>query len=160
MDFLFDHTKWSFLDEKHIVNKDAIPPKGRANPLTGYVNFILVTGEFRESYNIFAIISGNPVKPRPVQYQIDQENGTAETFMCFIQALIISSFFHHEEILVMDNVRIHTGGVADSVETLLWETLIDGRPLHVLVVYLPTHPPELNPIEFAFLILTAHIWCF
>jgi hypothetical protein len=26
MDLLFDHTKWNFLDEKHIINKDAIPP--------------------------------------------------------------------------------------------------------------------------------------
>jgi hypothetical protein len=81
MDLLFDHTKWNFLDEKHIVsNKDAIPPKGRANPLTGYVDFIPVTVDFRDSYNVFAVISGNPSKPRPIQYQINLENGNAETF--------------------------------------------------------------------------------
>jgi hypothetical protein len=68
----------------HIVNKDVIPPKGRADPLTGYVDYIPVTGNFRESYNIFAIISGNPRKPHPVQYRIDKENGTAETFVLFI----------------------------------------------------------------------------
>jgi hypothetical protein len=67
MDLLWDHTQWCFLDEKHIVNKDDIPPKGRANPLMGYVDYILVTGGFREAYNIFAIISGNPAKHRPVQ---------------------------------------------------------------------------------------------
>jgi hypothetical protein len=110
MDLLFDHTKWNFLDEKHIVNKDALPTKGRANPLTGYIDFIPVTGDFRDSYNIFAIISGNPAKPRPVAYRIDKENGTVETFVRFITALIISGFFLHEEILVMDNSRIHTGG--------------------------------------------------
>jgi hypothetical protein len=160
MDLLFDHTKWNFLDEKHICNKDAIPEKGRADPLTGYVDFIPVTGDFRESYNIFAVISGNPLKPRPIQYRIDLENGNAETFMCFIRAVIISGFFHHEEILVMDNCRIHTGGVADALETLLWETPIEGRPLHVLIVYLPTRSPELNPIEFVFHILTARIRSF
>ena len=160
MDILWDHTKWNFLDEKHILNKDAIPPKGRADPLTGYIDFIPVTGDFRQAYNIFAVISSNPAKPRPIQYRIDEENGTAHTFVRFITALIISGFFIHEEVLVMDNARIHTGGEADSIETLLWETLIDGRPLHVLVVYLPTRSPELNPIEFVFHILTARIRSF
>jgi hypothetical protein len=60
----------------------------------------------------------------------------------------------------MDNARIHTGGEAACVETLLWETVIDGRPLNVLVVYLPTRSPELNPIEFVFHILTARIRSF
>jgi hypothetical protein len=93
MDLLFDHTKWNFLDERPIINKDALLTKGSTNTLTGYINFIPVTGNFRESYNIFAIISGNPAKPRLVQYRIDKENGRAETFVCFITALIISVFF-------------------------------------------------------------------
>jgi transposase len=59
--------------------------------------------------------------------------------------------------LWMDDARIHTGGVASSVETLLWEMPIEGRPLHILVVYLATHSPELNAIEFVFHILTAQI---
>jgi hypothetical protein len=160
MDLLWDHTKWNFLDEKHIVNHDALPKRGRADPLTGYIDFIPVTGDFRQSYNIFAIISGNPTKPRPIQYRIDQENGSAATFVTFITALIISGFFKHEEILVMDNARIHTGGEAEGIESLLWDTPIDGRPLHVLIVYLPTRSPELNPIEFVFHILTARIRSF
>jgi hypothetical protein len=139
------------------VNHDVLSKKGRANPLTGYINFIPVTGNFRESCNIFAVISGNPTKPRPIEYRIDQENGSSATFLLFITALIISGFFKHEEVLVMDNARIHPGGDASGVETLLWETPIDGRPLHVLVVYLPTHSPELNPIEY---ILTARIQSF
>jgi hypothetical protein len=77
----------------HILNKDALLTKGRANPLTGYINFIPVTGDFRESYNIFAIISGNPAKPHPVQYRIDKENSTAEKFVHFITALIIEFFY-------------------------------------------------------------------
>jgi hypothetical protein len=160
MDLLFDHTKWNFLDKKHIVNKDALPTKGRANPLTGYIDFIPVTGDCSDSYNIFAIISGNPAKPRPVAYRIDKENGTAETFVCFITALIIIGLFLHEEVLVMDNARIHTGGEATCIETLLWDTKIDGRPLNVLVVYLPTRSPKLNPIKFVFHILTTRIQSF
>ncbi len=122
--------------------------------------YIPVTGDFREAYNIFAVVSINPVKARPVEYRIDKENGSAAKFVLFMTALIISGFFKHEEILVMDNARIHTGGEASGVKTLLWETPIDGRPLHVLVVYLPTRSPELNPIEFVFHILTARIRSF
>jgi hypothetical protein len=83
VDLLFDHTKWNFLNEKHIGNKDALPTKGKADPLTGYIYFIPpVTRNFRESNNIFAIISGNPAKPAYlVQYKIDKENGMAETFV-------------------------------------------------------------------------------
>jgi transposase len=57
----------------------------------------------------------------------------------------------------MDNTRMHTGGEAACVETLLWDTVIDGRPLDIFIVYLPTCSPELNPIKFVFHILTARI---
>jgi transposase len=58
----------------------------------------------------------------------------------------------------MDIGRVHHTGEVTCVETLLWDTVIDGtRPLNVLVVYLPMHSPELNPIEFVFHILTARI---
>jgi hypothetical protein len=150
MDTLWDHTKWNLLDEKHIVNHDALPQKGRMDPLMGYINYIPTIGNFHQSYHIFAIISGNPTKPRPIEYRIDQENRSASTFVLFITALIISGFFKHEEILVMDNVRIHTGGEASGVKMLLWETPIGGRPLHVLIAYLPTCSPKLNPIGFVF----------
>ena len=57
----------------------------------------------------------------------------------------------------MDNAAIHTGGAAENIEDLLWETIIDGAPLHVLVIYLPTRSPELNPIELIFHILARRI---
>jgi hypothetical protein len=84
------------------VNQDAIPLKGRANPLMGYNNVIPVTGDSCESYyNMFVVISGNPAKSHPIQYQIDQENSTASTFrVWFITALISSVFLKHEEALV------------------------------------------------------------
>ncbi len=157
MDLLFDHTMWNFLDEKHMVNKDDIPMKGQVDPLMGYIDFTLVTEDFCEACNIFAVVSRNPSKHRPIQYQIDKEKSMASTFVLFIKVLIISCFFKHEEILVMDNARIHIGGEASCVETLLWETPINGMPLHVLVVYLPTQSPELNSIEFVFHVLMAQI---
>ena len=57
----------------------------------------------------------------------------------------------------MDNARIHTAGEAECVEYYLWNTVIDGRPLHVKIVFLPTRCPELNPIEFMFHLLADRI---
>jgi hypothetical protein len=87
---------WNFLDKKHMLYHDALPKKGRANPLTGYINFIPVTCDFCQSYNCFAIISGNPTKPHPIEYRIDQEYALTATSVLFITALIcISGFFKH-----------------------------------------------------------------
>ena len=48
-------------------------------------------------------------------------------------------------------------GNATVIEDMLWETIVDGRPLHILVLYLPTRSPELNPIELVFHILAFRI---
>jgi hypothetical protein len=160
MDMYPDHSKWNFLDEKHIVNGDTLPKKVRACPLTGYVDAIPVSGDFRNAHNIFAVVSGSPNKLRSMDYHITKENGNATNFVAFIKQLIIGGFFEHHEILVMDNARIHTAGEADCVEYHLWNTPIDGRPLHVKVVYLPTRCPELNPIEFMFHLLSNRIRSF
>jgi hypothetical protein len=157
MDMFPDHSKWNFLDEKHVVNKDVLPKKIRADPLTGYVDAIEVSGDFRESHNMFAVVSGSPTKMVSIAYHITKEKGTATQFVAFIKMLIVTGYFEHQEILVMDNARIHTAGEAECVEYYLWNTVIDGRPLHVKIVFLPTRCPELNPIEFMFHLLSDRI---
>jgi hypothetical protein len=82
---LQDHTRWVFFDEKHLVNKDTLPGKVRANPLTGHVDAIGVSGDFREAFNLIAAISCNVVKSRPMVYTMGKKNGTAEAFMAFIR---------------------------------------------------------------------------
>jgi transposase len=52
----------------------------------------------------------------------------------------------------MDNITsIHTGGEAEIVEDLLWNAI------QVLIMFLPTRSPELNPIELDFHILARRI---
>jgi hypothetical protein len=128
--------------------------------LTGRVPAIPVSGDFREAYNLFAIISTNPNKPYPVDYMIGRVNGNAASFVAFIKYLIGTSCFAHNEILVMDKAAIQTGAEAVIVEDLLWDIVVDGEPLHVLVVYLPARIPELNPIELLFHILARRIRSF
>jgi hypothetical protein len=110
-----DHSPWKFLDKKHLVNKDTLPNTVRACPLTGQVPAIPVSGDFREAYTLFAVISTNPNKPYPVDYMIGCENGNAASFVPFIEYLIATRFFAHDKILVMDNAAIHTGAEAAIV---------------------------------------------
>jgi hypothetical protein len=148
-----DHRRLIFLDEKHIVNKDTCPNLVRACPLTGRVSCIQVSGDFREAYSVIAAISANPTKAKPVAYTIGVKNGDANSFLFFIELLISSRYLYHNDIIIMDNAAIHTGGPATIVENLLWNFVVDGIPLRVLVIYLPTRSPELNPIELVFHIL-------
>jgi hypothetical protein len=60
----------------------------------------------------------------------------------------------------MDNAAIHSQGNATVIEDMLWETIVDGCPLHILVIALPTRSPELNPIKLVFHILAFWIHSF
>jgi hypothetical protein len=117
----------------------------RADPLSGYIPCIFVTGDFRNAYNLVAIVSACPTKARPVTYSVvERENGTAASFLVFSQFLLSHNWFKRGDVLIMHNASIHTGGEADIVEDLLWHAM------QVLIVYLPTRPPRLNPIELIF----------
>ena len=55
-------------------------------------------------------------------------------------------------------LAIHTGGDMVIVANLLWDSPLNSVPsLRVLIVYLPTHSPELNPIELLFHVLARRI---
>lgn len=150
-------SKFSFLDEKHIVNKDCIRKMVRKDLLTGKTPATYVSGDFRECYKIFAAISGSPTKATPIAYHIETNNGTAICFVSFTCNMIRTRCLHHNEILIMDNAAVHTGKETHMVRNLLWDTIIDNKPLNILVVYLPPRCPELNPIEKMFHILSKRV---
>ncbi len=82
-ELLFDHSRFCFIDEKHLVNSDSVPKKLRGCPLTGRMDFIPVSGDFREAYNMIACISANLLKDKPCVYAIGKKNGSAEAFIDF-----------------------------------------------------------------------------
>ncbi len=154
---LFDHSRFCFLDEKHLVNSDTVPKKQRRCPLTGRTDFISVSDDFRQTYNMIACISGIPLKQKHAVYTIGEENGTSASFMSFCLMMVESGWLVHDEYLIMDNAAVHTGREARDLESWFWDLIVDGRPLHVLVIYLPTRSPELNPIELVFHIFSRRI---
>ena len=84
-------------------------------------------------------------------------NGSAESFLDFFTLMIKSKWILHNEVIIMDNASIHTKKGAEVIENCLWETIIDGRPLNAVIVYLPTRSPELNHIELIFHILSRKV---
>jgi hypothetical protein len=144
------HNKYHFIDEKHIVNKDCYNNRVRADPLSGAVRCICVSGNFRKAYNMIAIIRLSGKDP-PMHYSIGEENGTAANFMAYIEYLLGIGWFEPYDVLILDNAAIHSGAEATIVADLLWEVR------RVLVVPLPTRAPELNPIELIFHILARRL---
>jgi hypothetical protein len=68
-----DHSKYNFIKEKHIYNKDCYPLKVQRYPLSGKLSCIYVSGDFRDAYNNIAIISPNHDKPAPMDYMSSEE---------------------------------------------------------------------------------------
>jgi transposase len=154
---MFDHSCFCFIDKKHLLNSDSVPKKLRCCPLSGRMDFIAVSGNFQESYNLIACISGTPLKERLLLYTVGKENGTAAAFVTFCEMMVLSGWLHHDKIVVLDNAAIHTGGDSDNLERFFWDKVVGGRPLHILVIYLPTRSPELNPIELTFHIFSGRV---
>jgi transposase len=109
------------------------------------------------SHNLLAITGANPRKAQNMAHSLGVENGDSAAFILFIEGLIVSKWFEVGDILIMDNAAIHAGGEAAIVENLLWECQVNGTPLRVLIVCLPTRSPKLNPVELLFHVLARRI---
>jgi hypothetical protein len=72
------------------------------------------------------------------------------SYVAFLEHLILIGWFERGNILLRDRATIHDQAKAKITEDLLWGTVVDGQPLHVLIAPLPAPAPELNPVELVF----------
>lgn len=157
INYIKDHTLFNFCDEKHLVNHNGKKLKVRKDPLTGDVPGVTVDSTFRDSHTIICTISANYRKGQHVYYTVTDEKNTAKKFMEYVENMVKDKFLIHNEVLILDNARIHTGKEAKNLEKYLWETVVDEKPLHIFVLFLPPRAPELNPIEIIFHILVLRL---
>ena len=80
-----------------------------------------------------------------------------EGFMEFMSNLVLSGWLQHHDVIILDNVAIHTGGASRRLDDFLWDTIVGEAPLQITVLWLPARSPELNPIELVFHILAKRI---
>jgi hypothetical protein len=121
------------------------------------MNFIAVSSNFRNTYNLICCISSNPRKLKHTAYTIGEHNGTAAASVSFCQMMVESCCPVHSKILVLDNVGIHTGREATDLKESFLHAIINGSLLNVLVIYLPMRSPELSPIKLILHIFSCHV---
>lgn len=85
---------------------------------------------------------------------LGEENNDSISFRLFIENEILSALLCPYDILVCDNTAIHEKGYNCDISDFLWNLLeLDGEPLRILLLPLPTRSPELNPIEIVWSVL-------
>lgn len=70
---------------------------------------------------------------------MDSTNNAA-SFCEAIERSVAKGFLLPGDIVVLDNVSIHRYKEASTLEDYLWDNF------HILLLFLPTRSPELNPI--------------
>ena len=112
------------------------------DPLTRIVSYIPVTSGFIYRYNIFACISGNTTKPELVIYNIACNNGNSVSYMNFLSEMVWSGHLRHNKILVIDNSLVCSEKESRMLVNILWNTIINSKPLNIYVLVLAAQSPE------------------
>ena len=91
---------------------------------------------------------------------INKKTIDAEYFIVLILEMVQDSFLLPKEVLIPDNAAVHCGGAVQELDNFLWNRKVDRVQLQILVLFLPTRAPELNPIELIFHILAKRLKSF
>jgi hypothetical protein len=123
-----EHFEFHCIDEKQVINHHCVQERVCACPLTGQVRCIHVTGDFREAYNLIAIISANVTKTCPVYWIVlGEENGNLCSYVAFLKHLIAIRWFKRGGVLIRDRATIHEKAEANIASDLLWNMVVDNR---------------------------------
>ena len=139
-----------FIDEKHLKGQELFNRDGRACPLTGNLEPILVDSDFRNSHTIMGCCGISPTS-NPFYFWMHNGTNDAALFADFVYQMVIEGFLKARDVIVMDNASIHCYREAAVLEEILW---VDYQ---ILIVFMPARSPELNPIELLWHILVQRL---
>ena len=128
--------RFVFTDEKPMRGIDIYNKKVSRSPLTGSVPFVDTGFDIRTVYNLMTAI-----------YQNGKYQGISSVFNYFVTELVGAGILMPGHILICDNAMIHLTQENRNLCEILWEQH------KILVLNLPPHSPELNPIELVFQLL-------
>ncbi len=133
-----------FADEKHLKGQEVFNRYGWRCPLTGELEPVIVDPDFR---NLHTIIGCCGIAPDALPFYFWMHDGTndAFTFSEFVYSMVVDGFLRNGDVLVIDNASIHC--YRDSA-------VLEDK---ILLIFMPAHSPELNPIELMWNILVQHL---
>ena len=135
-----------FGDESHKRGADCFSKRSRANPFTGEVPAIVMDPDFRTAFTIIGFC-GIDANTFAFDFYIHRGRNCSDYFFDAIKLSIQKGFLRPFDTLVLDNATIHCKGASRDLDEWLWEEH------NILLLYLPTRSPELNPIELLWNVL-------
>ena len=135
-----DPRRIKYGDEKHLKGCDVFNCYNRRNPFTGLTPPLVAPPDFRNTYSLTGFC-GIDRRSSPIFYSIHDGTNDSTEFQATLLLAIEANWFHHGDILVLDNATIHYGGANSEIEDWLWDMF------QIIVLFLPPRSPELNPIE-------------
>ena len=129
-----------FGDEKPLKGGELFNRWGRADPMTGELEDLVVDSDWRNTYNITGLCRIGRDRPC-FSYVIHDGSNNAAAFCDFILSNLASGFLRTGDFLVLDNASIHHYEEMVGMDDYLWN--YHG----IFLQFLPTRSPELNPIE-------------
>ena len=135
-----------FGDESHKRGADCFSKLCRVNPLTGEVPPIVMDPDFRFAFTIIGFC-GIDEDTFAFDFYIHRGKNCSEHFFDAIKLSIQKGFLRPFDTLVLDNASIHCMGAARDLDEWMWEEH------NILLLFLPTRSPELNPIELLWNVL-------
>ncbi len=139
-----------FCDEKHLKGAELFNWKGRRDPITGKVEPLLVDSDWRNSYTIIGFC-GMATDTKAFSYVLRDGMNNAAVFSETVIRMVATVFLRQGDVLVLDNAAIHHYQESTTLGDYLW------YEHGILITFLPTRAPELNPIEQMWNILVQHL---
>lgn len=145
-----DPYRLKFGDEKCLKGQEVYNRKVRRHPFTGQVPHLLTNSDFRNTYSLTGFC-GIDRRSSAVFCSTHDDTNDATEFSVQLEKAIARGYFHHGDILVLDNAQIHIGKENSVLEEWMWDSF------GVLILFLPPRSPELNPIELVWNILVQRL---
>lgn len=145
-----DRHRLKFCDEKLIKGSEIYSAKVRRDPMTGRADSVIVDSDFRNNWTVVGFC-GISRASLPFDFYIHEDTNNAATFAWCVEQSVQKGFLQPWDVLVLDNASIHRYRDAATPEDWLCDNY------RILLVFLPTRSPELNPTDLMWNVLVQKL---